>query len=138
MTHDHWVSILYISNMLNQSLDSLTLISTRRPTSPGNAVIKMLLLVVVLYVLIPPGDARRCGSCMNGGIIRLSNSIFGVCQCMCPFAYKGPACQFSRRSGRGVLARSKRVGEILYENWTKDVLKSRRMDDAVVFLGLLA
>lgn len=46
-----------------------------------------------------PTDAMSCGRCLNGGQAYLPNSIFGVCKCRCASPFKGPACQFHKRSG---------------------------------------
>ena len=59
----------------------------------------MVLPLFLLYLTIYETDALHCGRCLNGGQSYLPNNIFGACKCRCKSPYRGPACQFSKRSG---------------------------------------
>ena len=39
--------------------------------------------------------------CANGGTLKVSNSIWGRCRCLCPAGYVGPYCQYSLDETRG-------------------------------------
>ena len=57
-------------------------------------------LFIWCITLIPSEtDAVGCTRCLNGGQAYLPNSIFGTCKCRCKAPFRGPACQFSKRSG---------------------------------------
>ena len=66
-------------------------------TSLAMLVLASLLLMTSFYFLLSPvQSAAVCLSipCANGGHLRMSNSIWGRCRCMCRPGFVGPYCQY--------------------------------------------